>query len=252
MGKLSFLKKLKSDNDPTNDIVLKIQSGDRLLKEKFIHDYTPFILKTVAQITGKYVDTENSEEYSVALMAFDEAIDCFDINKNKSFLGFSDLVINRRVIDYLRKIKKERNVFPFTYFESEANNDFREKYMPQYSTVRLDNIEIKEEIILFKERLSSFGITLENLAKSMPKHKDSKIMCIKIAKIIANDDKLFNKLNRTKHLPMSELMKLVDVHQTTIERNRKFIIAASIIINSGFDVIKSYLLFMEEGGERHD
>lgn len=252
LAKVSFFKKLKTDNDPTNDIVIKIQDGDRLLKEKFINDYTPFILKTVSKITGKYVDTENSEEYSVALMAFDEAIDCFDINKSKSFLGFSDLVINRRVIDYLRKNRKDRNVFPFTYFENGSSNDFKETYMPEHSIARLDNIEIKEEIIIFKERLATFGITLENLAKSIPKHKDSKIMCIKIAKIIANDAKLFNKLNKSKNMPMRDLMKLVDVHHATIERNRKFIIAVSLIINSGLDVIKSYLQFMEEGGEKHD
>lgn len=252
MAKLSILKLLKPDKDSTNDIVAKIQNGDRLLKERFISDYTPFILKTVARITGKYVDIENSEEYSIALMAFDEAINCFNIDKSKSFLAFSDLVINRRVIDNIRRNRKDKNVFPFTYFESNSNEDFHEKYLSQDSIGRLDNIEIKEEIILFKERLASFGITLENLAKSMPKHKDSKRMCIEIAKIIATDSNLFNRLNKSKHIPMTDLMKLVDVHQATIERNRKFIIAVSLIINSGLDVIKSYLQFAEEGGNDHD
>lgn len=151
MAKLSIFKMLKSDYDSTNDIVKRIQNGDWFLKEEFISDYTPFILKTVARITGKYVDIENSEEYSIALMAFDEAINCFDIGKNKSFLGFSDLVINRRIIDYIRKNRKNKNVFPFTYFECESNEDFKEKYMPEYFVGRFDNIEIKEEIIFLRK-----------------------------------------------------------------------------------------------------
>lgn len=47
---------------------------------------------------------------------------------------------------------------------------------------------------------------------------------------------------------MTDLMKLVDVHHVTVERNRKFIIAVSLIINSGLDVIKSYLQLTEDGG----
>jgi RNA polymerase sigma factor len=252
LAKSGIFKILRPDHDPTNDIVIKIQNGDKFLKERFISDYTPFIIKTIARTTGKYVDIENNEAYSIALMAFDEAINCFNANKNKSFLGFSDLVINRRLIDYIRKNRKDDNVFPFTYFDCESYEELKDKFMLGYSIGRLDNIEIKEEIIFFKERLTTFGITLESLAKSMPKHKDSKRMCIRIAKILANDSELYYKLNKTKNIPMTDLMKLVDVHQATIERNRKFIIAVSLVINSGLDVIKSYLQFTDEGGWEHD
>ncbi len=45
------------------------------------------------------------EELSIALMAFNEAIDGYDTSKG-SFLSFAKLVINRRLIDYLRKKTK--------------------------------------------------------------------------------------------------------------------------------------------------
>lgn len=51
--------------------------GDALLRKQLLQDYQPFILKTVSRVTGKYIETENSEEFSVGLMAFNEAIDCF-------------------------------------------------------------------------------------------------------------------------------------------------------------------------------
>ena len=88
------------------DILKQIKDGDNLLKEKFIEDYKPFIIKTVSRVTGKYVQIENSEEYSIGLIAFNEAIETFDEHKNPSFLNFCKQVIKRRIIDYIRKNKK--------------------------------------------------------------------------------------------------------------------------------------------------
>ena len=46
---------------------------------------------------------------------------------------------------------------------------------------------------------------------------------------------------KNKAIPLKELLKLVNVHEKTIERNRKFIIAICLIIKSDLTVIKSYI-----------
>ncbi len=52
-------------------IVEKIKNGDKQLKEKFIEDYIPFILKVINSFySSKIVDIKNSDEYSIGLMAF--------------------------------------------------------------------------------------------------------------------------------------------------------------------------------------
>ncbi|MCX7749062.1 MAG: RNA polymerase sigma-I factor [Clostridia bacterium] len=252
MIKLNIFNRQKAEEDPLRELVCRIQSGDNLLKEKLINDYKPFILKTVARIIGKYVEVENSEEFSIGLLAFNEAVNCFDVSRHKTFLSFADLVINRRVIDYIRKNKKVNNVFPFTYFEEDEGERFEERYLSTDAVGELNNIEIKEEILIFKEKLEAFGITLGDLAKAVPKHRDSKQLCIKIAKTMIDSPELFEKLNRTKNIPMTELLKRIDVYHGTVEKNRKFIIAVSLILDSGLEVIKSYVHFVEEGGAGRD
>ena len=46
-----------------------------------------------------------SDEFSIGLQAFNEALDAYQSDKGASFLYFAKMVINRRVIDYIRKIK---------------------------------------------------------------------------------------------------------------------------------------------------
>ncbi|KNY29917.1 sigma factor [Pseudobacteroides cellulosolvens] len=72
------------------NIVKKIQNGDKQLREKFIRDYIPFIIKIISSFYSKKLfDVENRDEYSIGLIAFDEAIEKYDTSKNKSFLSFA-------------------------------------------------------------------------------------------------------------------------------------------------------------------
>lgn len=79
--------------------------GDKQEREKIIEEYIPFIMKTVSTVTNKYIESENSEEYSVGLEAFNEAINKYD-SKSGNFISFAKIVISSRTKDYLRKTKK--------------------------------------------------------------------------------------------------------------------------------------------------
>ncbi|WP_371325656.1 RNA polymerase sigma-I factor [Acetivibrio thermocellus] len=238
----------KSRSDSINHIIIKIKNGDIELKEKFIKKYKPYLLKIISSTLGRYVDPEVSEEYSVGLMAFNEAIDGFNPEINGNFTNYCNMVVNHRIIDYIRKNKKYSNVIPFSYFEE--RNDFEEKYLVSDSHYLYENIEVKEEILQFEQQLKQFGITLEDLVMNSPKHKDSRELCISIARILSENDKLFEKMIRKKCIPLSELMGLVNVHRKTVERNRKFIIAVSLILRSGLDEIKQFFRASEERREK--
>ena len=84
LGKNLFGKKRRGRL--LNDMLKQVKNGDILLREKLIADYQPFIIKTVSQFMGKYIEIENSEEFSIGLITFNEAIDCFDESKNPIFL----------------------------------------------------------------------------------------------------------------------------------------------------------------------
>jgi len=245
---VSTTNKDKSFEDGIVNIINKIKAGDKLLREEFINSYTPYIIRTVSNLTGKYVDVENSDEFSVGLAAFNEAIDSFDEGKNMFFFKFSTLVIKRRLTDYARHNKKHCHVYPFTYFEDKNNSYFEQIHLK--SEIDLQNTyEISREIELYEQKLRDFGISLEHLAKCAPKHKDSKSLCIKIAKVIADNKELFSKLERTRNIPKTELLKLLKINKKTIERNRTFIIAAALIFGNDFNLLKDFLDISEPGGD---
>jgi RNA polymerase sigma factor len=228
-----------------NTIFEKIKNGDSVLKEKFIIDYKPYILKTLSYLLGKYVD-ESNEEYSIGLIAFNEAIDLYDTEKNSNFFKYAEMVIKHRIIDFIRCNKKYLRDVPFSYFEDDEV--FEERYLICDFLNQYEKIEIKEEIVLFERQLKAFGITLEELAECSPRHKDSRNLCIIIAKIIAGNDILLNKMIKKRMLPLSDLMKFVNVHKRTVERNRKYIIAVSLILRSNLEEFKDFFTNSAEGG----
>lgn len=232
-----FDKNKKAQVNCPDSILMSIKNGDKQIKETFIRDYRPFILKTLSSTLGKFVD-ESSDEYSIGLNAFNEAIDRFDLDKGSNFFRFSEIVINNRIVDYIRKMKKNSSVYPFSYFEDDG--DFEERYFVRNSEDEYNKIEMKEEIDAFESLLQRFGITLEDLVTDSPKHKDSRNMCIKIAKKITETNELYSKMIKKRKIPLRELMEKLDVHQKTVERHRKFIIAVSLIIKSNLEELKSF------------
>jgi len=243
-----IFKKPKLEIDPLKEIVAKIRDGDKDLNEKFINDYKPFISHSVSKVLGRFINPDDSEEFSIGLIAFNEAIKSYDEGSNRNFLSFADQVINRRVIDFLRKQSRTKNEYPFTYFENEENNHFEEKYL--VSQTRVDNVEVEEEIFAFKDELFKHGITLASLVQCAPKHKDSKQLCMSLARLIAENQSLYDKFKKTGNIPMTELMKVTDVYHGTVERNRKYIIAMIVIMKSKMEILQGYIKDVEKGGKR--
>ena len=79
-----------------------IKGGDLEERNKLIEDYIPFIIKTVSKQLNRYIETENSDEFSIGLIAFNEAIEKYNSDKG-IFLKFAELVISNRIKDNLRK-----------------------------------------------------------------------------------------------------------------------------------------------------
>jgi RNA polymerase sigma factor len=227
------------------DIIVKLRSGQDHLRSFLIEQYRGYIISVAAKVTGK--TSQSNDEFSIALQAFNEAIDSFDPQKNSSFLGFSGMVINRRLIDYMRKNSKFSAEYPFTYFEAEDDDDFAENIASEKSHLFTQNIEIQEELMNFKKNLLLFGITLEDLVRLAPKHADTKLLCINAAQVLADSKDLSTKLLKDKKLPISELMQNSNASRKTFEKHRKYIIALYLVLCSDMDIIKGYVGFFTKG-----
>ena len=55
---------------------------------ELIEKHMPFIIKSISDVTGRYVSCENDEELSVGMMGFHEAIERYD-NEKGHFLSFA-------------------------------------------------------------------------------------------------------------------------------------------------------------------
>lgn len=224
--------------------VLLIQQGNHTLLNEIIENYKPFIAKTVSSVCKRYI-YETDDEFSIGLIAFNEAIEKYSPEKGSSLLSFSEVLIKRRVIDYIRKQSKSQHVsMDLTYSSLEEESpgmvivnelsleDFRKKS---------DADLRKEEIVQFQTLLASFDLSFRDLVENSPKHSDARTNAIMVAKVLVENSELKNSLLEKKRLPIKELEKMVDVSRKTIERNRKYIIAIALILSSDYLYMKDYL-----------
>lgn len=249
MGFLFQKKSAKGETADCGQLVMDCQKGDSMARERLIKDYTPFILKTTSKVSGRYVRMGEDDEVSIGLMAFNEAIDCFDTTRNHSFLGFAETVIKRRLIDYFRK---ETNVaqktIPLSSFEQDEDKGqegnfyyIEAKQSIEAFQDRNAAAERKEEILLYTAKIKEFGISFQDLIEVSPKHEDARIRAMEAARLIAVDREMVEHLLRKKELPLKLLEQRANISRKTLERQRKYIIAVTLILVNDFEHLKEYI-----------
>lgn len=225
--------------------VLEVQQGNEDLRNQLLQDYGPFIRTVVSKNSKKFI-TISDEEYSIGLIAFNEAIDKYSASSNANFLTFSSLVIKRRLIDYIRKNKVDNELSLSVYSNNLDDSDSAEHFAIVKSSLDVHSEEEatelrREEIMAFKKSLEYFDITFDRLTEVSPKHKDSRLKSMEIAKIITESPQIMERLYSRKQLPINDLLPLVDIKKKTLERSRIYIIALTIILSEEYPYMKDFL-----------
>ncbi|WP_159885814.1 RNA polymerase sigma factor SigI [Paenibacillus puerhi] len=228
------------------EIVIRIQEGDLRLRNQFITDYQPYVAKVTSRFCKRYVDPARDDEFSIALGAFNEAINQFSPQAGRSFLGFAEQVMRRRLIDYVRKEQRFAGQIPYSTFEVEDEEDHTINPIEIHQAI--ENYEKQKgmeerqgEIIELSRVLTEFGIRFEELVDAAPKHDDSRQALFGIAFKLSGDMELMKLMLNKKMLPIKELLDQVSVSRKTLERNRKFIITVALIYSGPFPYLKDYL-----------
>lgn len=250
MGFLFQKNSVESESADCGILVIESQRGDSMARERLIKSYTPFILKTTSKVSGRYVRLGEDDEVSVGLIAFNEAIDSFDTSKNHSFLSFAETVIKRRLIDHFRKESAiGKKVLPLSSFEQDdnENNEGTYYYLESKQSVeayqeKTAAQERKEEIIIFTRKLKEFGISFQELVAISPKHEDARVRAMEAARIIAEDENLSAYLLSKKELPLKHIEAKVGISRKTLERQRKYIIAITLVLLNDFDYLRQYII----------
>ncbi|MCM3603551.1 RNA polymerase sigma factor SigI [Robertmurraya korlensis] len=242
LGLLFLQKKKKRTLEET---VFAIQNGDQGLQNELIHQYKPFIAKSVSSVCKRYI-SETDDEFSIGLIAFNEAIQKYSSDKGSSLLSFAEVIIKRRVIDYIRQQIKHQNLsMDVNGFEEtdeevaqsslEANMSLEEFYKKTDEELR------RQEIIHFSKLLTEFDLSFSDLVENSPKHADARKNAMLVAKEIVSNDEIKQILVEKKRLPIKQIEDSVSVSRKTIERNRKYIIAISIILMNDYLYLQDYV-----------
>lgn|SRR5699024_6794698 len=231
------LKKLSIE-----ELVKSAQDGDEFVLDYLLRTYQPFIAKNVSEVCKRYIDPKRDDEFSIGLSAFNEAIMQYAPERG-SFFAFAKLVVKRKVIDYIRYTTKNPTAVSLdeSFDEEQMENPAEISLVKENYKKEQDAWYRKQEIIEYSKKLAEFKITLEELTKVSPKHKDARESAIHTAKILYNDEGLRSFVKTTHKLPIKDLVKLVDVSKKTLERNRKFIVAIFIVLDGEYIFLKEYV-----------
>lgn len=236
----------EENRNQLTELVLAAQQGDTASREQLLQDYRPFFLRVASSSCRKYLVLGRDDEASIAMIAFNEAIDSFNSTAGASFLSFAEIVIKRRMVDFFRRQSRRADEIPFSSFEQEEQEDgviqrIESKEAHAVLQIQEEAEARREEIFRLDQLLSHYGIRFSELVKISPKHQDARDRALQVARIIVNEPELLAHLTSKKSLPLKDLETKVEVSRKTLERQRKYIITLTLVLVGDFHYLQEYL-----------
>ncbi len=231
-----------------------VQAGaDQRSMEHFIQQNEFFILKCASSVIHRYV-TKSDDEWSIALMAFTQAVGDYAEEKG-SFLSFAELVIRRKLIDHLRSQSKHRaeipvnpSAFDSSAEETEDDAEIKSEISKKIAVVQDNSVQL--EIEAANNAFASYGFSFFDLTDCSPKAEKTKISCAKAVVYIIQNPIVLNSMRKDKLLPIKLIEKNSGVPQKILERHRKYIIAAAEIITGDYPCLSGYMRFIRKELEK--
>jgi len=233
------------------DTLMSSQNGDTLAREELIRSHKAFIARVSSKICNRYLTWDNDDELSIALLAFNEAIDTFDPHGGASFYSFVQMVIRRRLVDYFRKEGKHQHLSltPLNPEDEELSRYDLDVSQDLFQENENQNV-FSEVVENYVRVLSAYKVTLDDLVKISPKHKDSKQTLLRAALTLSNNPHLMEHLKTHKLLPIQELELLTGLKRKVLEKGRKYLIALALILSEPeFYSLKNFMQIPGELGE---
>lgn len=226
---------------------------DEAAMEALIRRHRRFILGCAYKTVHHFV-SESDDEWSVALIAFHEAVRSYDEGKG-DFKPFAALVIRRRLLDYLESQARTRREVSADFGGAEPEEDEasapvrlevqRKIAMESMARDRAET-ETRDEIEAMQQVLSGYGFSFFDLAESSPKARKTKAGCGKVIRVLMGDPDLMAQLRRTGALPGKALCQAAGVSKKLLENHRRYIIAAAEILDGDYPHLAEYLRYVKK------
>lgn len=196
--------------------------------------------------------SKSDDEWSIALCAFSRAIDVYNEEKG-NFLPFAQMLIRRELIDYYRSQRnalREVSVAPHIL---EGGGGPEEDSGGAYLAVVESSMEaadysLRDEIVAANELMERYGFRFFELADCSPQQDKTRRECAAAVRHVLGDRGLLAELERSRRLPMKALAAGSGVPRKTLDRYRKYIIMAVLILDGDYPQLAEYLRFVREEG----
>jgi len=225
-----------------NSLIADAKKGDILSRNNLIEANKGFIRRISSYICKRSLDWSNDDELSIALMAFNEAIDTFDPHKGMEFKGYFKMLVHSRLVDYFRK-NKDTHVSLNSMDDEELSMIENREAIARYSASYASS-EMAAEIKMFNKELAVYGLSLSELTVNCPKHRDTRETLFEIALKCSKQSDIVMSLKKNKMLPIKNIMELTGVNRKFLDKWRRYLIALITIVSSDeYLYLKEYINF---------
>lgn len=190
-----------------------------------LQDYFPFIIKTVSEVTGRYVEVENSIELSIALERFARIQLKYEPSRGP-FLPYLKTAIRNALIDYM-KSEHVRQTYPLD---------------PDMQMVSKDSNVLDAAMIHEYERsLRKYKISFLELSKKTPVHHQTRNRLLKLGKQLATDPSVVAHLVQKKRLPITVIVDNYDTTVKIVKSHKIYLISIIIAYVEAIDPVMVWL-----------
>lgn len=230
---------------------LAAKGSEKLLNE-FIGSSRRFILNCASRTMRRFV-TDSDDEYSIALLAFHEAVRSYDQTKG-SFDAFAAMVIRRRLIDYMKSEMRHSGEVLVEPYALDGQVEEEDEDTPLQAALLKKSAEetppsAADEIEAVQKILSGYGFTFFDLADCSPKSAKTKAQCARAVGVLLKDEALFRRMRQTKNLPIQEICQNTGMPRKIPERHRRYIIAAAEILCGEYPLLAQYMDYIRKSME---
>ncbi|MCR5087950.1 MAG: hypothetical protein K6C08_00370 [Oscillospiraceae bacterium] len=221
---------------------------DQQFREQFIKEHEALILRTASVQTHRYL-TKSDDEWSIALYAFWRAIDVYQADRG-DFLPFAQMLIKRSLVDYYRSQPDKITEVPVSPQVLDGSADPEED--TEHVTLALirnsreaSDHSLRDEILAANEMLEEYGFRFYDLTDCSPKQERSRRDCAAAVRYVLARRELLTKLRESHRLPIQEIVGGAGVSRKALDRYRKYLIMAILILSEDFPQLAEYLKYIK-------
>lgn len=230
--------------DRQNQRAIQAKTSEDALNN-LVRDSDRFILRCASKTCNRFITTSD-DEYEIALVAFCEAVRAYRPEAG-DFSGFAGLVIRRRLVDeFNRRARRSGEIAAgsaMTWDEGAPEGVVAEV---QGRLARQDTGEsLRDEIEALGETLKDYGFDFFDIAEASPRAEKTRRHCARAVNWMLELVERVLTMRKTHSLPVAAICKALEIARKIIERHRRYIIAATEILDGDYPQLSEYMDYIK-------